>query len=233
MLTMESSADSLLRQPHLPCADPCPPAAEPALPGPCARARFPSSAQLARAAPTLKRPISCSWPARVQDIGAIFLLLVLLSRLAELHAGPGPHKILLQTTVPEKISTSDVKEDLENNACRNKKCVDVDSWAMTVLQKNAILMVHKSRDRKEKSSSNSNCNGLRASSCHHRDEGDSDGPADWKIYKVQHPECCSTYRRKDDRRDRSWGQLSLSAWPPGWLLVAEGSVMDASYRVIK
>ncbi|CAK7296224.1 Disintegrin and metalloproteinase domain-containing protein 5 [Vulpes lagopus] len=45
----------------------------------------------------------------------MFLLLVLLARLGELHAGPNPHKTFLQTTVPEKISSSDAKRNPENN----------------------------------------------------------------------------------------------------------------------
>uniref|UniRef100_G1L5U7 Disintegrin and metalloproteinase domain-containing protein 5 n=1 Tax=Ailuropoda melanoleuca TaxID=9646 RepID=G1L5U7_AILME len=45
----------------------------------------------------------------------MFLLLVLLTRLGELHADPGPHKTFLQTTVPEKIASSDAKGNPENN----------------------------------------------------------------------------------------------------------------------
>uniref|UniRef100_A0A8C0JM35 Disintegrin and metalloproteinase domain-containing protein 5-like n=1 Tax=Canis lupus dingo TaxID=286419 RepID=A0A8C0JM35_CANLU len=45
----------------------------------------------------------------------MFLLLVLLVRLGELHAGPNPHKTFLQTTVPEKISSFDAKRNPENN----------------------------------------------------------------------------------------------------------------------
>nr|XP_035974818.1 disintegrin and metalloproteinase domain-containing protein 5-like isoform X6 [Halichoerus grypus]XP_035974820.1 disintegrin and metalloproteinase domain-containing protein 5-like isoform X6 [Halichoerus grypus] len=45
----------------------------------------------------------------------MFLLLVLLTRLGELHAGSGSHKTFLQTTVPEKISSSDAKGNPENN----------------------------------------------------------------------------------------------------------------------
>ncbi|XP_048950791.1 disintegrin and metalloproteinase domain-containing protein 5-like isoform X5 [Canis lupus dingo] len=47
----------------------------------------------------------------------MFLLLVLLVRLGELHAGPNPHKTFLQTTVPEKISSFDAKRNPENNSC--------------------------------------------------------------------------------------------------------------------
>ncbi|KAF6084372.1 hypothetical protein HJG60_008641 [Phyllostomus discolor] len=45
----------------------------------------------------------------------MFFLLVLLTGLSGLQAGPHPHKIFLQTTVPEKISSSDTKKDPENN----------------------------------------------------------------------------------------------------------------------
>ncbi|XP_035866996.1 disintegrin and metalloproteinase domain-containing protein 5-like [Phyllostomus discolor] len=54
-------------------------------------------------------------PAGFQDNGAMFFLLVLLTGLSGLQAGPHPHKIFLQTTVPEKISSSDTKKDPENN----------------------------------------------------------------------------------------------------------------------
>ncbi|XP_058381246.1 disintegrin and metalloproteinase domain-containing protein 5-like isoform X3 [Diceros bicornis minor] len=53
--------------------------------------------------------------AGLQDSGAMFLLVVLLTRLGGLHAGPDPHKTFLQTTVPEKLSSSDSKSDPENN----------------------------------------------------------------------------------------------------------------------
>ncbi|KAM9043534.1 disintegrin and metalloproteinase domain-containing protein 5-like [Megaptera novaeangliae] len=43
------------------------------------------------------------------------LLLVLLTGLGGLHGGRNPHKTFLQTTVPEKISTSEAIEDPENN----------------------------------------------------------------------------------------------------------------------
>ncbi|GAB5570299.1 disintegrin and metalloproteinase domain-containing protein 5-like isoform X1 [Prionailurus iriomotensis] len=45
----------------------------------------------------------------------MFLLLVLLTRLGELHADPHPDKTFLETTIPEKISSSDAKTDPENN----------------------------------------------------------------------------------------------------------------------
>ncbi|XP_073758739.1 disintegrin and metalloproteinase domain-containing protein 5-like [Callorhinus ursinus] len=54
-------------------------------------------------------------PAPLQDSGAMFLLLVLLTRLELLHAGSDPHKTFMQTTVPEKISPSDAKGNPENN----------------------------------------------------------------------------------------------------------------------
>ncbi|XP_070109117.1 disintegrin and metalloproteinase domain-containing protein 5 isoform X6 [Equus caballus] len=45
----------------------------------------------------------------------MFLLAVLLTGIGGLHAGPDPHKTFLQTTVPEKISSSDSKGDPDNN----------------------------------------------------------------------------------------------------------------------
>ncbi|XP_071076243.1 disintegrin and metalloproteinase domain-containing protein 5-like [Desmodus rotundus] len=54
-------------------------------------------------------------PAGFQDNGAMFFLLVLLTGLRGLQAGPDPHKTFLQTTVPEKISSSDTEKDPENN----------------------------------------------------------------------------------------------------------------------
>ncbi|XP_057553135.1 disintegrin and metalloproteinase domain-containing protein 5-like [Hippopotamus amphibius kiboko] len=45
----------------------------------------------------------------------MFLLLALLSGLRGLHGGPNHQKTFLQTTVPEKISTSEAIKDPENN----------------------------------------------------------------------------------------------------------------------
>ncbi|XP_030794014.1 disintegrin and metalloproteinase domain-containing protein 5 [Rhinopithecus roxellana] len=45
----------------------------------------------------------------------MFLLLVLLTGLGGMHADLNPHKIFLQTTIPEKISSSDAKADPEHN----------------------------------------------------------------------------------------------------------------------
>ncbi|XP_036917509.1 disintegrin and metalloproteinase domain-containing protein 5-like [Sturnira hondurensis] len=45
----------------------------------------------------------------------MFFLLVLLTGIRGLQAGPNPHKTFVQTTVPEKISSSDTKKDPENN----------------------------------------------------------------------------------------------------------------------
>ncbi|EAW63279.1 hCG1785549, isoform CRA_a [Homo sapiens] len=45
----------------------------------------------------------------------MFLLLVLLTGLGGMHADLNPHKIFLQTTIPEKISSSDAKTDPEHN----------------------------------------------------------------------------------------------------------------------
>ncbi|XP_037669056.1 disintegrin and metalloproteinase domain-containing protein 5-like [Choloepus didactylus] len=45
----------------------------------------------------------------------MFLLLMLLTQLGWLHAGHNPHKTILQTTVPEKISSFDTSKDPENN----------------------------------------------------------------------------------------------------------------------
>ncbi|XP_062932800.1 disintegrin and metalloproteinase domain-containing protein 5-like [Cynocephalus volans] len=45
----------------------------------------------------------------------MFPLLLLLGAVAGLHADLHPHKIFLQTTVPEKISSSNAKKDPENN----------------------------------------------------------------------------------------------------------------------
>ncbi|XP_059012353.1 disintegrin and metalloproteinase domain-containing protein 5-like [Mustela lutreola] len=54
-------------------------------------------------------------PAQLQDSEAMFLLLVLLTRLGELHADLGPPKTFLQTTVPEKFSSFDTKGNPGNN----------------------------------------------------------------------------------------------------------------------
>ncbi|XP_007933253.2 disintegrin and metalloproteinase domain-containing protein 5-like [Orycteropus afer afer] len=53
--------------------------------------------------------------AGLQASGAMFLLLVFLTGLGQVHAGLNSHKTFLQTTVPEKISSSDNKKDAENN----------------------------------------------------------------------------------------------------------------------
>ncbi|XP_040587889.1 disintegrin and metalloproteinase domain-containing protein 5 isoform X2 [Mesocricetus auratus] len=45
----------------------------------------------------------------------MFLLLVLFTGLSGLQAGQNPRKTILQTTVPEKISSPDVEKDPENN----------------------------------------------------------------------------------------------------------------------
>ncbi|XP_070637558.1 disintegrin and metalloproteinase domain-containing protein 5-like isoform X2 [Bos indicus] len=45
----------------------------------------------------------------------MFLLLVLLTVLRGLHGGPNLHKKFVQTTIPEKISTSEAIKDPENN----------------------------------------------------------------------------------------------------------------------
>ncbi|XP_060990768.1 disintegrin and metalloproteinase domain-containing protein 5-like [Dama dama] len=45
----------------------------------------------------------------------MFLLLGLLTVLRGLHGGPNLHKKFLQTTIPEKISTSEAIKDPENN----------------------------------------------------------------------------------------------------------------------
>ncbi|KAM7111263.1 disintegrin and metalloproteinase domain-containing protein 5-like [Molossus nigricans] len=45
----------------------------------------------------------------------MFFLLVLLTGLGGLQAGLNPHKTFIQTTVPEKISSSDTERDPENN----------------------------------------------------------------------------------------------------------------------
>ncbi|XP_052608804.1 disintegrin and metalloproteinase domain-containing protein 5-like [Peromyscus californicus insignis] len=45
----------------------------------------------------------------------MFLLLVLFTGLSGLQAGQSPQKTILQTTIPEKISSSDMEEDPENH----------------------------------------------------------------------------------------------------------------------
>eukprot|EP00069_Balaena_mysticetus_P008938 bmy_06095T0 len=73
-------------------------------------------ASRSRAPPSLSATGVAVPPARLQVSGAMFpLLLVLLTGLGELHGGRNPHKTFLQTTVPEKISTSEAIKDPEYN----------------------------------------------------------------------------------------------------------------------
>ncbi|XDB65180.1 hypothetical protein ABFV05_018796 [Capra hircus] len=54
-------------------------------------------------------------PVWLQVSGAMFLLLVFLTVLRGLHGGPNLHKKFVQTTIPERISTSEAIKDPENN----------------------------------------------------------------------------------------------------------------------
>ncbi|XP_069429046.1 disintegrin and metalloproteinase domain-containing protein 5-like [Ovis canadensis] len=54
-------------------------------------------------------------PVWLQVSGAMFLLLVFLTVLRGLHGGPNLHKKFVQTTIPEKISTSEAIKNPENN----------------------------------------------------------------------------------------------------------------------
>uniref|UniRef100_A0AC11D4M9 Uncharacterized protein n=1 Tax=Ovis aries TaxID=9940 RepID=A0AC11D4M9_SHEEP len=54
-------------------------------------------------------------PVWLQVSGAMFLLLVFLTVLRGLHGGSNLHKKFVQTTIPEKISTSEAIKNPENN----------------------------------------------------------------------------------------------------------------------